>query len=889
MQKQAMKRWVSLALMIPLFHGQSALSATTATGSKQVRPVFDHNFNRAVYGNKPIVTPRTNVLPARTNINLQDRTGESDLQHLTFVGHAGEPVSVEKGEGERHENETGKEKDVRILKVGKAKETEKSKDSEQTSQAKENLDNVIDQNWATWTADSHGVLTMAHMAVLLRDPSLTASELSALGALAGRIEHMQAVDFSDHKISSGQVLSLVKGKDGEMVLRDGTKADARHLDMNVVADHFTSSYDRDQVCDSLMRTEFLQYWSQWTASSGGVMTFAQFNQLCKQTHPPITGPEAAALSALGNQLNNMQVAAYKVSDKAPLVTLKLQVTNGAVSLVDGKGDAQSTGTVAYMIYAPGVRMLSQDTHQPGQPANPANQKQTKLSLYGPTGKIEINDVRQGYYNDCFFLSGIWSAMNSHGVSYVQNMIKQTGPDRFEVSFPGYAHNPIEVHITPTEAVMFSGTTNGGCYLSVLALAADHISVNRTQGTSKLHDELTPMYAIINCGYDCPFLQLLTGQQYQNISSGSKEFPKLQPAIQAALSAHEPVNVATSDHYMTITAMSNNLSGLTNYVGPPGAPGPYVTIHNQWGDSGGYPLAGTHPPITVKMENGYFTLPLADFEHYGLIGIQVPGGQAKVEAPQIAGSRQGKAEIHIDRSRREHETDRSSRETERSSRLADEPSKHETRKASKTETVGSSAGSSAASTTGKSISRMRYRGSGDGAPNTAPIDTDEDKNGAVRQLEMVNGSVFIAHVNPVNVTIPGGSVKIAPDTAVYISRRGNACAVFNLTETNRSAVVVTADGKDRSVPVGQALIISSDTSGDFVTINPCTAVVDPARVKLIDSTSAVRTFAANYSPVAVLDNSPQFAELVKSKSPADRALANRVLKTAAVMSQMAPQQ
>src|SRR5262249_9412964 len=157
---------------------------------------------------------------------------------------------------------------------------------------------------------------------------------------------------------------------------------------------------------------------------------------------------------------------------------KLDVTSsGKISLSDGRGKDVDMSSVAWNIFGQGASTLPKDEVREDGKAQPQN-----LSLYGPTGKVVKNDVRQGDYNNCFFLSCVWGAMNSLGDSYVTNMIKQTGANTFQVTFPN--HSPVDVTVTPTEASMYSYVTNGGCYLTVLALAADKVVLSHTGGDTK---------------------------------------------------------------------------------------------------------------------------------------------------------------------------------------------------------------------------------------------------------------------------------------------------------------------------------------------------------------------------------------------------------------------
>src|SRR5262249_53463379 len=160
--------------------------------------------------------------------------------------------------------------------------------------------------------------------------------------------------------------------------------------------------------------------------------------------------------------------------------------------------------------------------------------------------------------------------------------------------------------------------------------------NNPTGTDNTH-QFTPLYKIVNDGYDKPFLQLLTGNNYVSIktSNATTDLKSFSDRLEKAINAKDPVNIATDDHYMTVCQYFANtpISKLSNYQGPPGATGPFIEIHNQWGNTGDYTIGGTN--YKVHMENGYFTVPVADLSKMGLISAQMPEGPEHIDTSTVA--------------------------------------------------------------------------------------------------------------------------------------------------------------------------------------------------------------------------------------------------------------
>jgi hypothetical protein len=833
MRSRKTRNYVALAVLSLLAQQPAAYSVT---GSQNKGTILDHNSNRAVYGNKPIVTPRVNVPAEHESLNLGERE-EPDAQHLTFLGREDEPKALVKQDGGRADKEADKDKGV-------------ATNTAQSTHEKQQFEQVLQENWTVWTGKPDGRLTLAMIALLLDKTDLPADQVSALSALAKSVENAIAKAYVNKKIVAGNL--SIRQVDNRIELVNGVKGDAQRLDATLIAKDYETNPDSWDGAGSSLKIELMSFWDSWTASTHGVMTFALFDQLCKQTNPKLNGTEAAALAAMGSLLNNQQA---NKAIGAPIQSLKLGVNaDGLVTLTDvATGKTIDIRLLSINYYVPGVKLLAQDTAKTGPGGKPDNDR---LSLYGPTNTVNINAVRQADFGNCFFLSCVWATMQNYGTAYLENMIKQVGPDRFEVSFPGYAHNPIHVKLTPTEAAMFSYATNGGCYLSVLGMAAAHIATDRATGPHKTHDELQPFYSIVNGGYDQPYMHLFTGFNYVAIETDKTgtQLKDFEYAIKEALKDKIPVNICTSDHYMTVSQFypeNTPAKDLTNYVGPAGATGPFVTIHNQWGDTGPFPLAGTD--YTVHMVNGYFTLPVASLRQYGLLSIQLPDHAERVIAEKNhANTPTTTPAVKSDFAVLPPEVNSAEMAHVESHRLASVKN-------------GGCAPSSVSPLPGPGGSMVA----------------------GTKELNMSNGTILIAHAKPVVVNIPGGTVKIAPGAAVYISRHGNASAIFNLTNTTRGDVIVSDGDAARSVPVGQAVIVCTDTASDLKDINPCRTVIDPKHATLVQTSPNARTFAAMYSPIAVLDDSAQFLELVRSHNPADRALADRILKTAASMSQLTP--
>jgi hypothetical protein len=355
----------------------------------------------------------------------------------------------------------------------------------------------------------------------------------------------------------------------------------------------------------LMKT-MEEYWDSWTEGTGK-LTITRIGQLLD--NPNITGRQAAALGALVDYFYklNRSVTSLATANSTDAFTLK-QLKN---ALQDLTGNNRANEVFADD-YRKALIQIRDDTTKDG------------FSLYGKKNPPEFGENVQWNVCDCYFVSAV-NAMLKQDPNLIVQMIKQTGPDTFEVYFPGYKDGkvPVKVRLTQGDIAMFSHTRDGGCYLAVLGRATDEVMRKEKSDSNKVANQ-TPIGTVVDEGshwVETRTFHLLTGKNYTQIKVKDYTTAQLNEMIEYAIAHHEFIGLdvgstAIGKHYLIITGIHDGM----------------VDVLNPWGVNGWYAPKGggieylpnlpkpTGEGPVFKMVNGHFQVPLKEIDKSGFGGM-----------------------------------------------------------------------------------------------------------------------------------------------------------------------------------------------------------------------------------------------------------------------------
>ncbi len=186
----------------------------------------------------------------------------------------------------------------------------------------------------------------------------------------------------------------------------------------------------------------------------------------------------------------------------------------------------------------------------------------------------------------------------------------------------------------------------------------------------------------------------------------------------------------------------------------------------------------------------------------------------------------------------------------------------------------------------SLSGSGNQGIGDGPSVSVSGDSTPDElKSNIRSFTLHDGTAFSAHHEPVRINTDRGEVRIAGKSVVYVVSHSKSVAIYNIADHKAGDVTVKTPGQKRIVlKSGEQVVLSGKENREFSKANPAPEIASD-RLKDLGEDAETKIFNAEFSPTAALDHARRFQELVNSKSQADRALVDHVLKTAAIVLQL----
>jgi len=192
------------------------------------------------------------------------------------------------------------------------------------------------------------------------------------------------------------------------------------------------------------------------------------------------------------------------------------------------------------------------------------------------------------------------------------------------------------------------------------------------------------------------------------------------------------------------------------------------------------------------------------------------------------------------------------------------------------------GSTTSSTTGSTTGSTTVT-TGDG---DLIVDAAFHSNGGRHALS--DGSVVYAPSEDMTVETLHGNVEIKAGSIAVISQTADGLSVYDLHDSNRNAVVLKTGNKILSLTPGRHVTISSGNGRDYSSVNPIELVQHRA---LSHSTldNGWKVYTSEVSIPSVCFAVKPLKQLMKSNRAEAKSMANRLLKTSAVLMTLSPDQ
>jgi hypothetical protein len=160
-----------------------------------------------------------------------------------------------------------------------------------------------------------------------------------------------------------------------------------------------------------------------------------------------------------------------------------------------------------------------------------------------------------------------------------------------------------------------------------------------------------------------------------------------------------------------------------------------------------------------------------------------------------------------------------------------------------------------------------------------------KNAAgTKSVELTKGSVVFAPTKDTVVHTGYGDVTIGANSVVLVLSFNGGVAVYNLHDTKRGAVAIKCGDHTMNAAPGQSVILTSATNASFDEINPAQLFLYRNMTEQ-SLAPAMKAFTGEFAPLSAIHAVLPLKQLVNSKDPAARRLADNMLKTAAIVHQV----
>src|SRR5205085_1770399 len=124
----------------------------------------------------------------------------------------------------------------------------------------------------------------------------------------------------------------------------------------------------------------------------------------------------------------------------------------------------------------------------------------------------------------------------------------------------------------------------------------------------------------------------------------------------------------------------------------------------------------------------------------------------------------------------------------------------------------------------------------------------------------------------------GDINIGAGSVCYIVETGHDVAVYDVHD-NLSGTKVQTGNRTVVLHPGEQIVLTRQAQADFKSVNPSKEIAYRDMVKY-DCGSGIYGYFGQFSPTSAFGTVNTLKSLFNSGSPADRKMANRLMKTAA---------
>jgi hypothetical protein len=172
----------------------------------------------------------------------------------------------------------------------------------------------------------------------------------------------------------------------------------------------------------------------------------------------------------------------------------------------------------------------------------------------------------------------------------------------------------------------------------------------------------------------------------------------------------------------------------------------------------------------------------------------------------------------------------------------------------------------------------------GGPSADNLEMTRAESGETAHMQLRKGNIVVAPQQDTTIETGFATVKVSKGSVALIMVRGTGAAVYNLDDSHDRSVIVTAGDRKLSLAPGRHVLVTSSLVGSYEMVNPA----ESFSYRNLSSQKLggdLQAFSGEFSIPAAIANVRQLRTLVSSPDAQVKRISGRMLKTAAILSQI----
>jgi hypothetical protein len=152
------------------------------------------------------------------------------------------------------------------------------------------------------------------------------------------------------------------------------------------------------------------------------------------------------------------------------------------------------------------------------------------------------------------------------------------------------------------------------------------------------------------------------------------------------------------------------------------------------------------------------------------------------------------------------------------------------------------------------------------------------------LKLSQGAMLFSPARETEIKTKSANLKIAAESVVLIISLHDGVAVYDLHDRQKGAVEISTHGKTLSLYPGRFALLSAAPGKSFGELNP-TLAIGYRNIERLRLTPHLEAYTADYCLSHAMQTVEPLNKILLSQNPRCKSFANRLLKTAAILSQL----